>query len=51
MYDSARDVSLIFTDRIITYRELTDGFCNWEGVFTVRYGLNNLNQLNYLWEL
>jgi len=27
------------------------GFYNWEGVFTARHGLNNLNQFNYLWAL
>ena len=26
IYDSARDVSLIYTDRNLTYTELTDGF-------------------------
>jgi len=49
--DSAREEFLIFTDRKLTYTELTDGFCNWGRVFTARYSLNNLNQLNYLGEL
>jgi len=50
MYDSARDVPLNFTDRNSPYTELTDGFCDWEGVFTARYGLNNLKINIYLWE-